>query len=238
MEKFQVVSDLHLEFHDMVPDIPRTAPYLILAGDIGQLHDVVFMDFVSYCSRTWDVVIFVPGNHEFYSTMNTYDELLQMYARFFRNFHNVHFLQDGAVARVEDTWIFGATMWPTVDPWRTRPKIHGFQQSFASFDHFRALERFLRRQRTDKVVVVTHFPVTREGTSHPKYAEQSEAQKRYFANDWLKLLPEEYVRDVIFVSGHTHYSFDFVRKSARFVSNQWGYPEDVDTCGYSIIKTL
>jgi hypothetical protein len=219
----------------MVPEIHRVAPYLILAGDIGHLHDIIFADFIKYCSRTWEAVYFVPGNHEFYSTTSTYQELLNGYIRFCRSFHNVYFLQDGAVGSVEDVQIFGATMWPVVDPWKKRPKILGFQSTFASFDHFRALVRFLTtRNRSQPAIVVTHFPVTRELTSHPKYAAQSDIQRKYFANNWLNLLPEALVRDVVFVSGHTHYSFDFVRRSARFVSNQWGYPEDAitDASGY------
>ncbi len=230
MDKFQVISDLHLEFHDMVPDIPRVAPYLILAGDIGHLHDVIFADFIRHCSRTWEAVYFVPGNHEFYSSTSTYQELVNGYIRFFNTFHNVYFLQDGAIAHVDNVQLFGATMWPVVDPWKRRPKIMGFHSTFASFDHFRALVRFLTtRNSSQPAIVVTHFPVTREFTSHPKYADQSDEQRRYFANNWLNLLPEALVRNVVFVSGHTHYSFDFVRKSARFISNQWGYPVDMDT---------
>jgi predicted phosphodiesterase len=66
---FQILSDLHLEVGQQYStfQIPVSAPYLVLAGDIGR-----FIDYLSYlaflktqCSR-FERVFLVPGNHEFY----------------------------------------------------------------------------------------------------------------------------------------------------------------------------
>jgi len=68
---FQILSDLHLEIGQqyLAFQVPVSAPYLILAGDIGR-----FIDYSSYlaflksqCSR-FTKVFLIPGNHEFYET--------------------------------------------------------------------------------------------------------------------------------------------------------------------------
>ncbi|KAF3482876.1 uncharacterized protein GIQ15_02200 [Arthroderma uncinatum] len=67
--KFQYISDLHLEdgqrYETFV--VPRTAPYLILAGDIGCFCN--YKEYVAFlaiqCSQ-FDHVFLVLGNHEFY----------------------------------------------------------------------------------------------------------------------------------------------------------------------------
>lgn len=68
---FHILSDLHLVVGQQYStfQIPVSAPFLILAGDIGR-----FIDYSSYleflkiqCSRFVKVFL-VPGNHEFYET--------------------------------------------------------------------------------------------------------------------------------------------------------------------------
>ncbi|CAK7200370.1 hypothetical protein SEUCBS139899_003065 [Sporothrix eucalyptigena] len=66
----QIVSDLHLEApkaYDLV-DIEPVAPILALLGDIGNVkpHRNDLFDFLRRQLRQFDVVLFVPGNHEAY----------------------------------------------------------------------------------------------------------------------------------------------------------------------------
>ncbi|KAI9858273.1 MAG: hypothetical protein M1813_007547 [Trichoglossum hirsutum] len=67
--RLQVMSDLHLEAERCYSDfdIPRSAPYLILAGDIGRLADYDnYLGFLRrYCTQ-FEHVYLVLGNHEFY----------------------------------------------------------------------------------------------------------------------------------------------------------------------------
>jgi len=70
---------------------------------------------------------------------------------------------------------------------------------------------------------MTHFPPIRktdiqsEHTSHPMYDYQSESRQKYFSNDFtennLKLMniteQELYQNIKVWISGHTHYSYDF-----------------------------
>jgi len=66
---FQILSDLHLEvgpqYHTF--SIPASAPYLILAGDIGRLVDYEHhLSFLSTHIAAFEKVFLVLGNHEFY----------------------------------------------------------------------------------------------------------------------------------------------------------------------------
>lgn len=67
----QYASDLHLEFFGRIPDFKAilrpVAPYLVLAGDIGQPGHLVFHQFLDYVSTNWKAVILIAGNHEFYA---------------------------------------------------------------------------------------------------------------------------------------------------------------------------
>ena len=70
--KIQYASDLHLEFFGTTPDfttiVKPVAPYLVLAGDIGQPGHAVFHQFLDYVSASWRAVILIAGNHEYYTT--------------------------------------------------------------------------------------------------------------------------------------------------------------------------
>lgn len=67
--KFQVFSDIHLEFYKKLEDfpaIPITAEYLILAGDIGYPEQQIYKDFLAMVSERYKKVIVIAGNHEYY----------------------------------------------------------------------------------------------------------------------------------------------------------------------------
>jgi pyridoxal/pyridoxine/pyridoxamine kinase len=65
------------------------------------------------------------------------------------------------------------------------------------------------------IVVVTHFPLTREGTSNPIYDNQSRAVKKYFANDLHDKMKGR--SDLTVVSGHTHHKYDFIMDDVRYI---------------------
>lgn len=69
---FQYMSDLHLEVGQQYLsfDFARTAPNLILAGDIGRLidYDKGYLAFLQKQTARYEHVFLVLGNHEFYGT--------------------------------------------------------------------------------------------------------------------------------------------------------------------------
>jgi Icc-related predicted phosphoesterase len=131
--KIKLVSDLHLEFSDIM--IPNDADYdlLILSGDImvaQDLHDHQdenvrtaamlemlgsrqlkaqrFRDFLKRCSFQFPHVIYVAGNHEFYhgKFFASLDHLREECAKY----PNIYFLEND-VKVINDIVFMGATLW-------------------------------------------------------------------------------------------------------------------------------
>jgi predicted phosphodiesterase len=71
---FQIVSDLHLEAGSQYTtfQIPPSAPYLVLAGDIGRLIDYeLYLTFLARHIATFSKIFHALGNHEFYGLSYT-----------------------------------------------------------------------------------------------------------------------------------------------------------------------
>ena len=70
--RFQIASDFHIEKKDKDIDISElikpSAPYLILAGDVGSLYKYdQLKDFLEKICKLYIKVFYIPGNHEFYT---------------------------------------------------------------------------------------------------------------------------------------------------------------------------
>jgi predicted MPP superfamily phosphohydrolase len=126
--KIQYLSDIHLETHFDTSTalfekiLKPSAPYLALCGDIGYPGAQLYEPFLKYCSKNFEHVFYIAGNHEFYNDTKaikylktkefvkksvTDDELRRISARFPREtpedrvkqirdictkFQNIHFL--------------------------------------------------------------------------------------------------------------------------------------------------
>ncbi|XWW95812.1 hypothetical protein V2A60_003780 [Cordyceps javanica] len=67
--RVQILSDLHLEVGQQYAafTFPATAPYLLLAGDVGRLVDYDgYRAFLAAQTARYEAVLLVLGNHEFY----------------------------------------------------------------------------------------------------------------------------------------------------------------------------
>ena len=86
------------------------------------------------------------------------------------------------------------------------------------------------------IIILSHFPLTREGTSAQEYSGQKQAIKNYYANEYhtdLMALAGEWLsadsenprkKQIISISGHTHFSYDFTKDNIRYVnSGAWGF---------------
>lgn len=133
MNKIQYASDLHLEFFsssspDFSSIVKPVAPYLVLAGDIGQPGHSVFHQFLNYVAANWRAVILIAGNHEFYTTQpvskwnaywnteppRTMYETLEHLKAACIPYKNLYFLHaDSPVAFFPDDNLvfFGLTLW-------------------------------------------------------------------------------------------------------------------------------
>lgn len=241
--KIQVYSDIHLEHYSKIPYIKPLAKILILPGDIGYIDSSIYREFIRYVSKNWEKVFIVLGNHEYYNETKSYSQLNKEFRKYLNNFNNV-ILLDKEIFLLDDILIVGCTFWSNIDH-RVENYINDFthikmfdkNNNFVNLTieeyqslHYRDKE-FLSNCILDSfqnIIIITHYPLTQHNTSHPKYNKDPVWMKNYFSNeiDFNKFFNVN-DKNIVCISGHTHYSFDFVKNNIRFISNQFGYKDEI-----------
>lgn len=202
---------------------------LILAGDIGKITDGKYIEFLRYCSSNWKYVIYVLGNHEFYCN-NSIAMLLIEYKKLFDSFGNIFLLNDSYI-ELDGITFYGFIGW-------TKPKFNS-----ENVDHYindynymksttvndmvieskEKFNDFMLNTESTNIIVITHFPPISKNTSDPIYSNSGLSW--YFC--WNNYLDENEIpnKDKIkyWISGHTHWSYDFIENDIRYISNQIGY---------------
>jgi predicted phosphohydrolase len=251
--KFQLFSDIHLELirckkldnimTTHIPLIRPQAPILILAGDIGKLSEQKFFEFIKYCSENWQHVLYVMGNHEYYSS-HPIDTINRKMRELFAIFPNIHLL-DNEYIEIDNYIFYGFVGW-TEPIFSHSPiaaqyindynLIKGKRGKKITVDEIRELsiegvtkfKEFITTTESTNVIVITHFPPLREGTSDPKYS--GNMLNGYFT--WDNMLKQNGIgmrfasKIKCWCSGHTHWSYDFLRNGVRFIANQLGYTDE------------
>jgi predicted phosphohydrolase len=246
--KIQVYSDLHFEYNSHDP--PRLhklndVDLLVLAGDIGVIENKEFLKFIEYVSNTWKYIIFVPGNHEFYSDTEPISLLKLKFIKLFSKYTNIVYL-DNNYWDYKGIRFIGSVLWSnplhTRDRWDFKEikdlssdneiihlSVDAFKQMHQKCvkylkDQIIEINEMVDNELINKVVVITHFPPIDEGTIHPNFKDS--IYKTYFTNN-LDSLDIDLTNIDLWISGHTHYSYDIQlehkNNKCRFISNQLGY---------------
>ena len=236
--KIQIASDLHLEMrrghhpeiHDFYPVDDRDV--LVLAGDIGTYKNA--WSFIEQELRR-SPVIYVPGNHEYYS-WQTRERVDEAWRRKAQQNPDLHYLI------AEGVTLGGVRFWGA--PWysdlfgrRDRESLHDaeycltdFSPKFSDFGRWtiaRHLEeharqtQLLREQASMVDVMITHWPPTLHAVA-PRF--QGDALNGYFVNNH-----EDLVEDVgaqYWISGHVHDAYEAVVGETRVIGNPTGYPHE------------
>ena len=231
--KFQIASDLHLEFsrHWRLPSADADA--LILAGDIGGRCEGLraFADVAK--TRP---VIYVPGNHEYYGSdlLSLRDEMRETAAEC-----GIRLLdQDETV--VGGVRLLGATLWTDFALFGESARDEAMQQAKRNVVDYHVVRHghdgWLRPEHTRNLhaqavawlearlaadfpgptVVVTHH-APHPGSLHPRFS-RSPISPAFVSN-----LERLFGRSVLWVHGHTHDSFDYAVGGCRVVCNPRGY---------------
>ena len=227
--KVQYMSDLHLEMspgfrleaHQVV------APYLILAGDIGNLREREYTEFLEHCSKLFMKVFVIVGNHELYNghvqgNDNDVNDII-----FANKFNNVfvlnvlNVLNENEYYDLEDDFrIIGSTLWSYVPPECAADvkcfvadyrRIGGMREVTDSnalhARHVEAIKMNIQAAIKDKkkLIIVSHHAPSTIGTSHPSKAG-SPLNSAYATNlDYLICEPV-----AVWVHGHTHFSLSLI----------------------------
>ncbi len=226
---FQIFSDLHITFNSKIPFITPTAPYLILAGDIGKFGDENYIKFIQYVSKKWNKVFYVLGNHEFYIPYE-FNTVIKLYEKLFQKYNNIILLNRSSY-QLDDYLIVGCTCWTDISTVKdfSRPIYFktkdGLKWDLKKYNKNRMKDiKFLCSFKTQKkVILITHFPLINKWTYNKTYSNKYFFKKKWLVNNFnIKYLPF-YKNLKTVISGHTHYSYDFNYKNVRFISNQYGY---------------
>jgi len=246
----QVFSDIHIELWNKLPEIPVKAKYLFLAGDICTITHPLFYPFFDYCSSHWEKVFYILGNHEFYIKKKNYNELIFEYEHLcFKKYNNVFCLNNSCISLDDNIDVYGTTFWTNPifnSTYESKMYINDYNwityfkqgldrvvdldinyMSELSYDSLNSLQNHLK-QTKKQTIVVTHFPPLRSGTSNPKYLQDNNRLlNSYFT--WPDItINNLYLNNVpIWISGHTHWSYDFERDGIRFIGNQLGYKSEI-----------
>ena len=242
--KFQLFSDLHLEYCKDFPKIKPITDDLFLAGDIGNLSSILFEQFITYCSNNWKRVFIILGNHEYYKTkknmLKSMYEVNVDYINFFSKYNNVHLLDNSEYKLSNGLIIAGSTLWS--NPLATEDNLD-FRQALydklrISVEEFSKLHNdsvvFLKNaiNKHKKILIMTHFPPTQVNTSNPLWNNQEQYMKDYYAAEILSKFNNNNNNYSCFgintkikawLFGHTHHSTNMVIDNINLISNQLGY---------------
>lgn len=263
--KIAVGSDIHLEFGDLEFDNRDQSQVLILSGDImlaQDMHDhpdsvkliqaqimgtlgsrqaqaLRFREFLRRASESFEHVVYVAGNHEFYhgKWVQNVDDLRKECAAF----PNVHFLERDTIT-IDGVLFVGGTLWTDMN--RFDPlTLHATNNMMSDFmvirndakgfrrltpadtvERHRQTVKYIRtvlEQNRDAptVVVGHHAPSTL--SVHPKYENDNLMNGAYRSDLSELILDHPQIR--LWTHGHTHEDFDYVIGSTRVVCNPRGY---------------
>ena len=179
------------------------------------------------------VVIYVPGNHEYY-TIKGYQpqKMINLYNKFVKMeqiINNLYVLSRSSV-EIDNVCIVGCTLWS--DPAVTIPKFivripdmytKVYKEKYdGDINYIKKMIKYCQ-QKNKKLMVVTHHCPTYSVITTKKKLEDKYIS--LYATNLDHLLTDDMVHT--WVAGHIHINFDLVTKGGtHLVGNQRGKPKD------------
>lgn len=225
--KLLVMSDLHFEFMrdhgDTFLDIEwPDHDVCVLAGDLSSSKH--FASSMEKCCRKFDRIVYVSGNHEYYSSR--YSVAKKLILRQASIFKNLHILNNSECV-LDGQRFVGGTMWypRELDPMsrfgmNDFVAIKGIESVYEENSGFR---NYIFSVDPDDIVVTHHCP------SRKSIPDQHE-------NDPINAFFVDYAMENVimqrqpklWIHGHTHSHFDYKMGSTRVYCNPLGYPDEYD----------
>ncbi|CAF9942121.1 MAG: hypothetical protein ALECFALPRED_009533 [Alectoria fallacina] len=249
----QIVSDLHLETHPSYRDfdLPATARYLALLGDIGHVCDEAFFKWLESLLGRYETVLFLFGNHEpYHMRLSSAKSRMRCFAvkmerlRLTSSIGQFVFLDqtryDFPTAPNVGVTILGCTLFSRVVPEQAREVVHRFVDfkdmiDWDVEDHNdchqadvqwlnKVVEKISEEDPERKIIIFTHYsPSIDHRTKNPRYPKSSVDSG--FMTDLSGQVCWKRSTVKLWASGHTHFNFDFKDEETgkRVVANQKGY---------------
>lgn len=251
MVKFQIASDLHIEFRNddrvvVSKYITPVAEVLVLAGDIGSLYKYdQLKHFMEDVCKLFQYVLYVPGNHEYYRVKGVPEvNMRELNARLISlesSFDNLYLLNRGSVV-IGDVCIAGCTLW-------TNPRVNKIPHYIVRNKHMNNVEnyrnahlkdlrfidrtvKYCTRQKLKLLVVTHHCP-----TYHVIGEKDDDPYVSLYTSNLDNWLRGDHIHS--WICGHVHKNFDFYStQGTRVVGNQYGKPRDnlTDYCQDKVVE--
>lgn len=229
-----LLSDLHLEFNN--PVTPGEGEVLILAGDITTV-DTVKNDkhFFKSAADNYDIVIYIPGNHEFYySDINyAWDVITDTIDDRIVTLNNQSICHNGV-------HFVGSTLWTDMNNGSTASMLEATEvmndynivtnndRTLNAHDTYKLhqesidwLTQALPTLRGD-VVMITHHAPTMLSVAAPGYGSR---MPHAYASD-LRDFIQKYASIRLWCHGHAHRRNDYMVGTTRVLANPCGYYPD------------
>lgn len=226
----KLVSDVHLtetfqpHWRDIIDD---NGDYLILAGDICRIEYMsILQHFLqTLCTESsFKKIIYVCGNHEFYSSFGeTIERKKALLRHYVGNLPKLVILDNNTIDIGKNVRVYGGTMWfsspPTYQPHLQLYDAYGpVNRNWMQLEYHKCLSELdhaIIRAHADKkrLLVVTHYP--------PMFiTPQKDGWHVQDIPDINHYLNKHHV--YIWMSGHTHHNADVMLPTdVRLVSNQF-----------------
>lgn len=237
-ELFDIVSDIHLSHKNIWLPPENHKEGLILAGDIFEFDAQLEMGirYLKLLSTFYECIIYVPGNHEFYTDNEErpiYFLELIVQERLNNEVPNVHLLLDDVFVYKHYTFV-GSTYYTHIShPKSICPnsdfyKIYtdfGFILTFESMNelHDECKGKLIENLKSIKdddtlVVVVTHF---NPGITSSKTKHRDDEQ--WIACDSKPIFETKLVNKWVYGHTHTYTRYKNEEYNIEFISNPKGY---------------
>lgn len=244
------ISDLHLEFYKDTVDFLSIPTYkrmiycveddpiniLVIAGDLGHADRKNYRRFLSDAKTIFDEVVYVKGNHEYYSkhvsqkNRGKIDSVIQKICDelgviYLNNKSWIYELEEGKKVK-----FIGTTLWSHIDElsfvcmndknfcYATVEQANKLHKRCVLF-----LEEELKKDPNIPTIIVTHHLPSRK-CIHPKYDDYYIAHSGYFTD--LEYLVKNPVK--LWIYGHTHTGMQLEINGISVQSNPSGYPDEQD----------
>ena len=243
--KIQYCSDLHIEFPENKkfllenPIIP-TAEILVLAGDIIPFSILdQHQDFFDYLSDHFEMVFWIPGNHEYY-----HGNIYQRTGSFEEKIRENVILLNNKVKIFGETKLIFSTLWSYISPqnsFEIQQSLNDFRliksagkafdtKSYTNLflENFNFLKNAIMEEPMCKKVIITHHVPTMLNYP-PQY--KGSAINQAFATELSEFIEKNEIDYWLY--GHHHYNSDiFEIGKTKLRTNQLGYVRSNEHLGY------
>lgn len=163
--RIQVASDLHLEFpqnHQYMMDQWKCdGDILVLCGDVCNLYNFKpFKTFLGKYSRKYDLILYIPGNHEYY---NSDFDLIKKHQSLQEKYSNCTFINNQAI-KIGKVKFICSTLWSNANREAAKRlndyfvirNISRLELNKIHKDNVETLNELLSQKQKGYVVVLTH----------------------------------------------------------------------------------